>query len=120
MRRRSGAVKAMRPGMIHGRVLLRDDQTDFATRKRRPTRFSAAAPLIHDSPAESLAVEPKRRVIRPRSDEQMVESVGCHFVVAYRYALMKTTPGPGQWHRALPVPKASSGSRCPRRIYRRE
>src|SRR6266849_1030155 len=89
MGRRSGAIKAVRPGMVLGAVLLRDDQTDFATRKGRPTRFSAAAPLIHDSPAESLAVEPKRRVVRPRRDEQMVESVGCHFVAALRSALRR-------------------------------
>src|SRR2546425_11335479 len=82
MRRRSGAVKTVRPGMILGRVLLRDDQTDFTTREGRPTRFSATAPFIYDSPAESLAVEPKRRVVRPRRDEQMVESVGRHFAVA--------------------------------------
>src|SRR2546429_5687877 len=87
MRCRAGAVEGARPGMILGRVLLRDDQTNFPPRKGRPTRFSAAAPLIHDSPAERLAVEPKRRVIRPRRDEQMVESVGCHFVVASRSAL---------------------------------
>src|SRR5438094_816563 len=110
MRCRSSAVKAVRPRVVLGGVLLRDDQTDLATRKGRATWFSAAAPLIHDSPAESLTVEPKRRVVRRRCDEQMVESVGCHFIVAYRCALMKTTPGPGQWHRGLLAPKGSSGS----------
>src|SRR5712691_4703655 len=111
MGRRSGAIKAVRPGMVLGAVLLRDDQIDLATRKGRPTRFSAAAPLIHDSPAESLAVEPKRRVVRPRRDEQMVESVGCHFVAALRSALRR--------HENNTRARAMApGTACTQRIFR--
>src|SRR6266446_3762859 len=111
MRRRSGAVKTVRPGMILGRVLLRDDQTDFTTREGRPTRFSATAPFIYDSPAESLAVEPKRRVVRPRRDEQMVESVGRHFVVASRSALRSHEDNTRA--RAM-----TPGTPCTQRIFR--
>src|SRR5712664_3122329 len=111
MRRRSGAVKAVGPGMVLGGVLLRDDQTDFATRKGRPTRLPAATPLMHDSPAESFAVEPKRRVIRPRRDEQMVESVGCHFVVAPRSA---RRPHENNTRARAMAP----GTACTQRIFR--
>src|SRR5713226_3942207 len=111
MRRRSSAVKPVRPGMVLGRVLLRDDQTEFTTRKSRPTRFSTTAPFIYDSPAESLAVEPKRRVVRPRRDEQMVESVGCHFVAALRSALRR--------HENNTRARAMApGTACTQRIFR--